>query len=195
MVEYTRQLMREPIERGIAVVGEHTYGNPTLGFAYDGYRFVCGRYCSIGPSVKVLLSGNHNHQLVTTYPFSAFPKAWPATAGIPFRESRGDVVVGNDVWIGYEALILSGVTIGDGAVIGAGAVVAKDVPPYAVVVGNPARVIRYRFDEQTIADLLEIAWWNWPDERVAQFTPLLLNDDIREFISQARAIDRAAEAS
>jgi len=100
-------------------------------------------------------------------------------------KTKGDVIIGSDVWIGTESLILSGVTIGDGAVIGARAVVAKDVPPFSVVVGNPAKIIKKRFDDQTIEKLLDIKWWLWPDSRISKAIPLLLSDDISKFIDYA----------
>ena len=99
--------------------------------------------------------------------------------------TKGDVVIGNDVWIGYRAIILSGVTIGDGAVIAAGAVVTKDVPAYGIVGGNPAKLIKKRFDDETIPRLLKIAWWNWDDAKIEKFLPLLLNQEITAFILEA----------
>jgi acetyltransferase-like isoleucine patch superfamily enzyme len=106
---------------------------------------------------------NHRVDWISTYPFPAFTDKFPEAKGIEqFVTTKGDVTIGNDVWIGQHVTILSGVTIGDGAVIGAHSVVGKSIPPYAIAVGNPARVIRYRFDEKTIEMLLKIQWWNWP---------------------------------
>jgi serine acetyltransferase len=99
-------------------------------------------------------------------------------------ECKGDIIIGNDVWIGAKSTIMSGVKIGDGAVIGSGSVVAKDVPPYAIVVGNPAKVIKYRFDEQQIENLLEIAWWNWPEHKIKEEAMLLWSKDINYFIDK-----------
>jgi len=147
----------------------------------EGAKLKIGNFCSIAHGVIVFLGGEHRSDWVTTYAFSV---TWPEVAGhiTGHPKTKGNVVIGNDVWIGLNACILSGVTIGDGAVIGAQAVVAKNVPPYAIVAGNPARVIRYRFDEQVIAKLLAIAWWNWPDAEIAQAMPFLLSDDISSFI-------------
>ena len=100
--------------------------------------------------------------------------------------SKGDVVIGNDVWIGRGVVILSGVRVGNGAVIGAGAVVTKDVPPYAIVAGNPARIIRYRFSPEQIEELEQIAWWSWPDKEIERAIPLLLSSDIEAFLKFAR---------
>jgi acetyltransferase-like isoleucine patch superfamily enzyme len=150
-------------------VGEYTYGIPIVQ-PQKGINLKIGRFCSISENVTVHLGLNHPTHRVTTYPFKAFlddwPEAEPLTGSHFGPQSKGDVVIGNDVWIGYGAMILSGVTIGDGAVIGAGAVVTKDVEPYAIVAGNPARLIRKRFDEQTIARLLEVRWWEWPADKI-----------------------------
>lgn len=106
-------------------------------------------------------------------------------ATLDINATKGDVVIGNDVWIGYGATIMSGVSIGDGAVIGARSVVTKDVPPYAIVAGNPGVVVKHRFDEQTVVDLLQIAWWDWSRPLVEARLPLLLSGDIRAFIDAA----------
>jgi len=134
-------------------------------------RLIIGKFCSIACGAKFLFnSANHALGSLSTYPFPIFFEEW----GLPVEDipaawdNRGDIVVGSDVWIGYEAVILSGVTIGDGAVIGTRAVVTRDVPPYTIVGGVPARPIRKRFDEETIARLLELRWWDWPEERIAQ---------------------------
>lgn len=180
---YMSEELKQYIDAGIAVVGEHSYGKPIIRYPGNGQRFICGRYCSFAGSVHVFLSGNHRTDWVSTYPFAdfgdAFPSVWARPGG---NVGRGDVVVGNDVWIGWQALLMSGVTVGDGAVVATFAVVTKDVPPYAIVGGNPARVIGYRFDEQTISDLLQLKWWDWPIERVRENLDLLMSSDIRAFI-------------
>ncbi len=126
-----------------------------------------GSFCSIAEEVLIFGEADHSTRLVGNFPFRTrmlYPERGHADA-----VSRGPVKIGNDVWIGTRAIILSGVTIGDGAVVGAGAVVSCDVPPYAIVVGNPARVARLRFSPEIIATLLEIRWWDWPDEKIAAF--------------------------
>lgn len=130
-----------------------------------------GKFCSIACGVKFLFnSANHTLSSLSTYPFPLFFEEW----GLEKKDvtnawdNKGDIVIGNDVWIGYEAVILAGVTIGDGAIIGTRAVVTKDVPPYTIVGGVPAKPIKKRFSEETTSALLEIQWWNWSKERIAR---------------------------
>ncbi len=130
-----------------------------------------GKFCSIACGAKFLFnSANHTLSSLSTYPFPLFFEEW----GLEKKDitnawdNKGDIVIGNDVWIGYEAVILAGVTIGDGAIIGTRAVVTKDVPPYTIVGGVPAKSIKKRFSEETISALLEIQWWNWSEERIAR---------------------------
>lgn len=130
-----------------------------------------GRFCSIACGVKfIFTSANHTMRSLSTYPFPLFFEEW----GLPISEvtsswdNKGDIIIGNDVWIGYEAVIMSGVHIGDGAIIGTRAVVTKDVAPYTIVGGIPAKPIKKRFSEETISSLLELQWWSWSKERIAQ---------------------------
>lgn len=130
-----------------------------------------GKFCSIACGAKFLFnSANHTLYSLSTYPFPLFFEEW----GLEKKDvtnawdNKGDIVIGNDVWIGYEAVILAGVTIGDGAIIGTRAVVTKDVPPYTIVGGVPAKPIKRRFPEEIISALLEIQWWNWSEERIAR---------------------------
>ena len=134
-------------------------------------RLIIGKFCSIACGAKFLFnSANHTLSSLSTYPFPLFFEEW----GLEKRnvaaswDNKGDIVIGNDVWIGYEAVIMAGVTIGDGAIIGARAVVTKDVPSYTVAGGIPAKPIKKRYPEETIAALSELKWWNWPEERIAQ---------------------------
>lgn len=188
MEPYTRDLLKRYVEAGLAEIGEHTYGEPVIRYAQLGHRFICGRYCSFGPGIQIMLGGEHRHDWVTTYPFPAFAEAWPEAAGLTgHHRGRGNVTVGNDVWVGMSAYIGSGISIGDGAVIAARSVVTKDVPPYAIVGGNPAQLIRYRFAPDVIDRLLEIRWWDWPEERVRTHVPLLLSGDVAAFIQAAMA--------
>ena len=139
-------------------------------------RLVIGRFCSIACGAKFLFnSANHAMGSLSTYPFPLFFQEWGLEKARVAEawDNKGDIVAGSDVWIGYEAVILAGVTIGDGAVIGARAVVTKDVPPYTIVGGVPARAIRRRFLEETVEELLRLKWWDWPPERIAQNIPAI----------------------
>ena len=134
-------------------------------------RLIIGKFCSIACGAKFLFnSANHTLSSLSTYPFPLFFEEW----GLEKRnvaeswDNKGDIVLGNDVWIGYEAVIMAGGTIGDGAIIGARAVVTKDVPPYTVAGGIPAKPIKKRYPEETIAALSELKWWDWPENRIAQ---------------------------
>lgn len=134
-------------------------------------RLVIGKFCSIACGAKFLFtSANHTMRSLSTYPFPLFFEEWGLDKADVTQawDNKGDIVVGNDVWIGYEAVILAGVTIGDGAIIGARAMVTKDVEPYTIVGGVPAKPIRRRFSDETIAQLESMQWWNWPRERTAR---------------------------
>jgi acetyltransferase-like isoleucine patch superfamily enzyme len=163
-------------------VGDWTYGKPLVYNWGTGTKLSVGKFCSFADGVKIILGGEHRTDWVSTYPFNVLFDAARSIKGHP--ATKGDVVIGNDVWIGSQAMILSGVTIGDGAVIGAGSIVCKDVAPYSVVAGNPARQIRLRFNEETVSALLKIAWWNWPIDKIEETLPLLLSDNLPELIKR-----------
>ena len=140
-------------------------------YPVNGDKLVIGKFCSIACGAKFLFtSANHTLRSLSTYPFPLFFEEWGLDKAHMAQawDNKGDIVVGNDVWIGYEAIILSGVTIGDGAIIGTRAVVTQDVPPYTIVGGVPAKPIRRRFDDATIDALLHLRWWDWPREKLAQ---------------------------
>lgn len=161
-------------------IGAYTYGTPKIYQWDDSTRLSIGKHCSIAKDVSILLGGEHRTDWVSTYPFNRFFGEAKGIGGHP--RSKGDVTIGNDVWIGMGATILSGVTIGDGAVIAARSLVTKDVPPYAIAGGNPARVIRSRFPADVVGRLQAIAWWDWPVEKIKQGVPLLMYHDIDAFI-------------
>ena len=161
-------------------IGRGSYGGLSVIEFGEGAKLRVGAYCSIAAQVTVLLGGEHRTDWVTTYPFSELDQRFAQIEGHP--RTKGDVEIGNDVWVGREALILSGVKIGDGAVVAARAVVTRDVPAYAIVAGQPAKMLRHRFPEDVVERLLRIAWWDWPPERVTVAIPHLLATDITGFL-------------
>lgn len=169
------------------VIGDHTYGAPKLRFPSHEARLSIGRFCSFADGVEIFLGGNHRMDFVTTYPFGALKSLWPETGDLPDPATgRGGVTIGHDVWVGSGVLILSGVTIGTGAVIGARAVVTRDVAPYAVVAGNPAREIRRRFSQGIVAQLMDTRWWDLPEESVSKLARVLQSDRIDTAIEAVR---------
>jgi len=177
------------ITRPNIVVGDYTYYDDPRGpahfesnvlyhFEFTGDRLRIGKFCSIATDVRFIMNGgNHPTDWLTTYPFPIFGHGWEA-AMPPAWPTRGDTVVENDVWFGYGALIMPGVHIGNGAIIATAAVVTKNVPPYAIVGGNPATVIRTRFDEATIERLEAVAWWNWPPEKITRNVRVICSGDV-----------------
>lgn len=167
------------------VLGEGTYGFPHVLDWGQGTTLKVGSYCSIARNVEIFLGGSHRMDWVSTFPFAKF---YPELNHLEqtFGVTHGDVTIGNDVWLGRDCKIMSGITIGDGAVVAAGAIVSRDVPPFAIVGGIPAKVIRYRFDETTINVLLDIQWWHWPEAEIRKIAPLLCQTDFSDLINYAK---------
>lgn len=164
-------------------MGEHTYGVPLIQNEHPDAKLKIGDYCSIANNVRIYLGGMHRADWVTTYPFPMFEER---AAHIPDAAvTKGDVNIGNDVWLCANSIILSGVTIGDGAVVANSAVVTKDVPPYAIVAGNPAKVVKWRFDAEVRDSLLAAGWWDWPEEEVKEVMHLLCSTNINAFLDYA----------
>lgn len=198
-VAFLKPLCHHPF----TTVGDFTYYDDPDGvteferrnvlYHYGPERLVIGAYCAVATGVRFLMAGaNHRLTGVTTYPFPLMGGDWlPAMQLFRDRERRGDTVIGNDVWLGYAATILPGVTIGDGAVVAAGAVVASDVPAYAVVAGNPARVVSERFPADQVAKLQKIAWWTWPPEQVTGALEVLMAGDVDALARIASTLDPA----
>ncbi|AHM60609.1 transferase hexapeptide repeat containing protein [Flammeovirgaceae bacterium 311] len=148
-------------------------------FDFTGDKLMIGKFCMIASDVQFIMNGaNHLTNAISSYPFAIFGQGWQEAMEGKAYPSKGNTVIGNDVWLGYKAAIMPGVTIGDGAIIGAYAVVSKDVPPYSIVAGNPAALIRRRFSEEDIERLLNIRWWDWPIEKITRNIQLLTGNDI-----------------
>ena len=174
------------------IVGDYTYyddfedvenfeKNVKYHFDFTGDKLIIGKFCMIASGVKFIMNGaNHLTDAISTYPFAIFGNGWENAMDGKAYPQKGDVIVGNDVWIGHNATIMAGVKIGDGAIIGTNATVVKDVAPYAIVGGNPAKEIRKRFDDRTIEKLLEIAWWNWDIEKITRNVQKLTDNQIDE---------------
>ncbi|PZP06637.1 MAG: acetyltransferase [Pseudomonas protegens] len=181
------------IERGVVrfqqrypgySIGRGSYGLPEVHDWQEGSTLSIGAYCSIAEGVQIFLGGHHRADWVTTYPF---PAMLPQAAHISgYAGTNGDVRVGSDVWLCSNSTLLSGVTIGHGAIVAAGALVTKDVEPYAVVGGNPARFLRWRFPEEQRQQLLLSAWWDWPEAELHGLADKLCCDDIDGFLAYAR---------
>lgn len=181
--------LKQFITRPSIEVGDYTYYDDPDGaerfeehvlyhFDFIGDRLIIGKFCSIAAEVRFIMNGgNHPTDWCTTYPFPIFGDGWEAAMPDAWP-NRGDTVVGNDVWIGYGATIMPGVTIGDGAIVAAMSVVTKDVPPYGIVGGNPAAILRYRFDEATIVRLRALRWWDWDAERITHHVRDLCAGDL-----------------
>lgn len=174
-------------------LGKYSYAQTPLIITnkYDNTTYECGKFCSIARNLTICLGGNHRTDWVTTYPFGHIHKKVFNTfnyKGHP--SSKGNVVIGNDVWIGDNVSIMSGVHIGDGAVIANRSHVCKDVAPYTIVGGNPARLIKKRFTDEQIEKLLEIKWWDWDDADINRVAPALCNPNVDGFIAIADAFTR-----
>jgi acetyltransferase-like isoleucine patch superfamily enzyme/acyl carrier protein len=177
-----RQLAYYVVQHGFEI-GDYSHGWPDV--RTFGAKLKVGKYCSFAKGSTFVLGGQHPSKAVTTFSLeSVFGGKMPASR----EESRGDIVVGSDVWVASNALVLSGVTIGDGAVVGMGAVVLADVPPYAIVFGNPARIVAKRFSDEEITELLELRWWDLDFEQVAALRPLLEESDVSAFLIACRKI-------
>lgn len=165
-------------------LGFGTYGLPLIHDTHGGNILEIGSFCSIASGVQIFLGNMHRTDWVSSYPFPAF---FEEARHIPdYEVSRGKVVIGHDVWLCADCTILSGVTIGNGAVVASGAIVTRDVEPYAVVAGNPARTIKFRFDERVRSELLMAAWWDWPITEILSVVEILCSDRVEDLLKYAR---------
>lgn len=177
------------------IVGDYTYyddfesvdnfeKNVKYHFDFIGDKLIIGKFCMIASDVQFIMNGaNHLTDSLSTYPFAIFGNGWEHAMENKKYPHKGDIVVGNDVWIGYKATIMAGVTIGDGAIIAANSTVIKDVAPYSIVGGNPAVEIRKRFSDEIIEQLLEIRWWDWENDKITQHLQVLTGNRIEALIN------------
>ncbi|PWN07379.1 CatB-related O-acetyltransferase [Rhodohalobacter mucosus] len=176
------------------IVGDYTYyddfedvrnfeKNVKYHFDFIGDKLIIGKFCMIASGASFIMNGgNHLTEAISAYPFAIFANGWESAMDGKEYPYKGDTVIGNDVWIGHNATIMPGVQIGDGAVIATNATVTRNVEPYAIVGGNPARTLRKRFDDDTIEHLLEMSWWDWPVEKISHNISLLSGGDVRALI-------------
>lgn len=158
-------------------IGKYTYGLPQIFKLEETSQFEIGKFCSIANDVKIFLDGEHETSNISTYPFGYFKEF---TSKERYKtKSKGKVIIGNDVWIGYGVTILSGVNIGNGAVVGAKSLIVHDIPPYTIVGGVPSRIIKKRFDDKTIEKLEKLKWWNWSDKKIQENIKLLRSNDTK----------------
>jgi virginiamycin A acetyltransferase len=189
---YLKNVIKDPN----IIVGDYTFYNDSVNdptqfeknnvlyhYPVNKEKLVIGKFCSIACGAKfIFTSANHALKSLSTYPFPIFASEW----GLDWDhvtdawDNKGDIVIGNDVWIGYEAVIMQGVHIGDGAIIGTRAVVTKDIPPYTIVGGVPAKEIRKRFCPKTTESLQQLQWWNWPYEKIQKHLPDIINGDLEQ---------------
>lgn len=172
-------------------VGDYTYfddrrygadkfeeNNVLYNYDFSKVKLVIGKFCAIAAETRFLMTGNHKLDAISTYPFPIFGHGWETAFEILDLPVKGDIIIGHDVWLGYDSLVMNGVTIGNGAIIATRAVVVKDVPAYSIVAGNPAKVVKMRFDDKTIERLQKIAWWDWSIEKINKHLQFLCHLDV-----------------
>lgn len=173
------------------IVGDYTYFddrrygpekfeeyNVLYNYDFSKVKLVIGKFCAIAAEVRFIMTGDHKLDGISTYPFPIFGQGWESAFNVYDLPVKGDILVGNDVWFGYDSLIMNGVTIGHGAIVAARAVVVKDIPPYSIVAGNPAKIVKKRFDDTTIERLLRIAWWDWDIAKINRHIDVICHLDI-----------------
>lgn len=165
-------------------VGRYTYGADTINMIDGTSNLIIGNFCSIASGLTVYLGGNHRTDWATTYPFGHIHNKEFNHTGIGHPATKGDVIIGNDVWIGANSTIMSGTHIGDGAVIAANSVVMGKIKPYAVVGGNPVRFYYFRFDQETINKLLKLKWWDLDEATISNIAPILCSDNFEQLFSK-----------
>jgi lipopolysaccharide transport system ATP-binding protein len=183
-IRYSRKLLNNVVE-----LGDYSINRGTIIAASEKHKVQIGKFCSIANGVSIILSSAHRADWISTYPFVHLESSF---IQVHLKDnikrnnlsSKGNIIIGNDVWIGQNAIIMSGINIGDGAVIGAGSVVTKNVENYEVVAGNPAKHIKYRFKESEVNALKKIKWWNWPIDKIMDNRSMIESSDIKKFIDK-----------
>lgn len=174
-----KEQIKKLIGKDFIEIGAYTYGAHNIVIHFNMATLIIGKFCSISNDVHIFLGGNHNLSSISTYPFRHTNESQELSSPIPNHPlTKGKVVIGNDVWIGSGVSIMSGITIGDGAVIAARSHVVSDVPSYSVYGGNPAKLIKMRFEPELLAEIKSLKWWDYPKERIAEIIPLLTNSKI-----------------
>ena len=190
------------------IIGDYTYyddpedserfeRNVLYHFPFIGDKLIIGKFCAIARDAKFIMNGaNHKLSGISTYPFYIFGNGWeqvtPDAADLPYK---GDTVIGNDVWIGYDALVMPGVRIGNGAIVSSRSVVVQDVPAYTIVGGNPAKPIRQRFDASTVARLEALTWWDWPIEKITALLEFIVSGNVDALCKAASTFDQQANTA
>lgn len=187
-------ILKNIIKNPNIIVGDYTYyddfenvenfeKNVKYHFDFIGDQLIIGKFCMIASGVQFIMNGaNHLTNAISTYPFAIFGNGWELAMEGKTYPNKGNIVIGNDVWIGYNATIMAGVTIGDGAIIATNATVVKDIPPYTIAGGNPATVIKKRFPDETIARLMDLKWWNWDAEKITRNLQFLTGNDLNSLV-------------
>lgn len=185
--------LKNIIKASNIIVGDYTYfddrrggplnfeeNNVLYNYDFSKNKLIIGKFCAIAAETRFIMTGDHKLDGFSTYPFPLFKCGWEEAYNMLELPVKGDIVIGNDVWLGYDCLIKNGVTIGNGAIVATRAVVVKDVPAYSIVGGNPAKVVKMRFDDATIAKLQKIAWWDWPIEKITRYVKPICHLDINQ---------------
>ena len=182
---FLKDTLKQEIKAGLTECGKYSYGNPTIHRWGNKSKIYFGNFCSLGPNIDIFMGADHRFDYVTTSPLGSesFNNAFP-NAHKDFLLERGDLIIGHDVWIGANTKIFSGIEIGSGAIIGAGSVIRKNVEPYSIVYGNPAKEVSKRFDAQTIEKLLKIKWWFLDESKINLLSNSLLSNDIDNFFKE-----------
>ena len=154
--------------------------NVLYNYDFSKVKLVIGKFCAIAAETRFIMTGDHKLDAISTYPFPIFGCGWENAFNLFDLPVKGDILIGNDVWLGYDSLVMNGVTIGNGAIIAARAVVVKDVPAYSIVAGNPAKVVKMRFDDTTIERLLKIAWWDWDIIKINKHLKIICHLNVDE---------------